>query len=361
MGKDYLVELNNQLKSANIGVCVRQKGNRLYLRATLPPKPGSKRKEPHQQEVALGIYANPPGFKRAKGEAIALGAALALKQFSWELYVKAEAIKPKLVSDWVKEFEVDYFTRRQRNPKSETTYEKDYRLTFNRLDPNVMLTKELLKEAIAATPPDTRTRQRYCMALGALAKFAGIEIDLRSFRGSYSPSKAQARELPRDELIEKWRSLLVNPGWQWVYGMLAVYGLRPHEVFHLDLERLRAREKGLRVLDGKTGARLVFPFPLSWWEEWRLWEVVLPTVTANSNSEYGNRVQQCFKRAGLPFRPYDLRHAWAVRTLDLGLDLTLASQQMGHSVQVHSQIYHRWISEKTHQEAFDRLLRRDNS
>jgi integrase len=280
-----------------------------------------------------------------------------MKQFSWEPYLKVEVVKPKLVADWVREFEADYFNRRQRNPKSETTYEKDYRLTFSHLDPDAALTKELVLEAIALTSPDTRTRVRYCMALGALAKFAGIDVDLKAFRGSYSAAKAQARELPEDSVIEEWRSHLVNPAWQWVYGMLAVYGLRPHEVFHLDLERLRQGEKGLRVLDGKTGARLVFPFPLDWWKEWELWEVELPAVTAGSNSEFGNRVQQYFKRSGCPFRPYDLRHAWAVRTLNLGLDLTLASQQMGHSVGIHTQIYHRWISEKIHEEAFERLFR----
>ncbi len=350
-----LEQINQQLKAANIGVRVRQKGNRLYLRATLPPKPDSGKERSHQQEISLGIYANPAGFKRAKAEAIALGAALALKQFSWEPYLKVEIEAPKLVADWVREFEIDYFDRRVRNPKSETTYDKDYRLTFRRLDPNATLTADLILEVIRTSQPDTRTRKRFCMALGSLAKFAGIEVDLKRFKGSYSLKKTKARQLPEDSLIEEWREKIINPAWQWLYGMLAVYGLRPHEVFHLDLERLAQREKGLRVLDGKTGSRIVYPFPLGWWEQWRLWEVNLPPVTATSNCHYGNRVQQFLKRSQVPFRAYDLRHSWAVRTLHLGLDLTLASQQMGHSVQIHTQIYHRWISERYHQEAFEKL------
>jgi len=82
----------------------------------------------------------------------------------------------------------------------------------------------------------------------------------------------------------------------------------------------------------------------------------MPPVVAESNSEYGYRAQQFFKR-NVPFHAYDLRHAWAVRTLKMGLDVTLASQQMGHSVAIHSDTYHRWISERTHQEAFEKLSR----
>jgi integrase len=255
----------------------------------------------------------------------------------------------------VKEFEADYFDRRSRNSKSQTTYDKDYRLTFNRLNQDVPLTSEGILALVKTIKADSRQRKRYCIALGALAKFAGLELDLRRFQGGYNLKKSKRRELPDDALVESWRDNITNLSWQWLYGMLAVYGLRPHEVFNLDLTRLSQGEKGLRVLDGKTGARLVYPFPVIWWEKWRLWEVNLPVITATSNSGYGARVQQFFKRANCPFRPYDLRHVWAVRTLNMGLNLTLASQQMGHSVQIHTDLYHRWISEKTHQEAFESL------
>ena len=40
MVNDLLQKINERLKSAQIGVKVEQINNRLYLRATLPPKPG---------------------------------------------------------------------------------------------------------------------------------------------------------------------------------------------------------------------------------------------------------------------------------------------------------------------------------
>lgn len=56
--------VNERLKAAKVGIKVRQKGNRLYLRGTLPPKPGAEKQHPHQQDLSLGIYANPAGLER---------------------------------------------------------------------------------------------------------------------------------------------------------------------------------------------------------------------------------------------------------------------------------------------------------
>ncbi|MBK4732259.1 hypothetical protein JJD41_20660 [Oxynema sp. CENA135] len=82
MGCSELDELNRELKQINAGVTVRQKGNRLYLRGTFPPKPGSSKQKPHQQDLKLGIYSNPAGLKRAKIEALRVGSLLASKTFT---------------------------------------------------------------------------------------------------------------------------------------------------------------------------------------------------------------------------------------------------------------------------------------
>jgi len=155
--------INAQLKALKIGVQVWQRGDRLWLRATLPPKPGSGKVKPYQQGIALGIYANSSGLKRARAEALTVGGLLACKQFSWEPYLTPEETAPKLVRDWVKEFEEDYWARGDRKP---VTWDKEYRLTFARLDPDEVLSRELILKAITSTKPDTRTRKRFCMALG---------------------------------------------------------------------------------------------------------------------------------------------------------------------------------------------------
>ncbi len=65
----------------------------------------------------------------------------------------------------------------------------------------------------------------------------------------------------------------------------------------------------------------------------------MPKVTARSNSHYGNVSSQYFKRLGLPFHIYDLRHAHAGRMALKGIDPSIAARSQGHSLKVHSEIY----------------------
>jgi len=350
-----LNRINQQLKEKKAGVAILQKGNRLYLQATLPPKPGVN-KPPHQQQLSLGIYANSEGLIHAKAEALRLSRLLATQSFSWDLYGISSKQPVDTIGDLVQQYEQDYFDRRGRNPKTLTTWDKDYRLTFCRLPTDQPLTTQILTQTIQLTKPNSRSRKRYVMAFSALAKFAGIDpTPIKALAGHYSPMAVKPRQLPSDEQIALARSLVRSPSWRWVYGIIACYGLRPHEVFSIDLDRLRSKDYCLEVTDGKTGQRIVYPLPVVWWEEWKLYEPTLPDVSGKSNSDLGNRVTQTFRRNKIPFRAYDLRHAWAVRSLTMGLDLTLAAQQMGHSLAVHSQVYHHWISEAIHKAAFEKL------
>ncbi|MEC4894076.1 MAG: site-specific recombinase [Oscillatoria sp. PMC 1051.18] len=352
-------QVKQELKQTNIGVSIRERGNKLSLVATLPPKPNSSYTKPYQQRIALGIYSNPPGIKQAKALALKLGSELSSNQFSWDNWGVTTTDEPDLikVGEAIARFEEDYFTRRDRNPKSLTTW-REYRLVFSKLPKSETITEDLILSIIKSTPPDTRTRKRYCMVLGALVKF--LELDfvptIRKLNGSYSPRNTAPRNLPTDEEIENARSLIKRPDWQWIYSLIAVYGLRPHEAFLIDFERLRAGETILHLLDGKTGARKVWAFPPEWFDEWDLSNIQVPTVTVKSNRDYGARINQAFRRYGVSFKPYDLRHRWAVRTLEIGLDISLAAQQMGHSLKVHSDIYHHWISDRTHQQAYDQLF-----
>ena len=71
--------VNDRLKAGKIGVKVEARGDRLLLRATLPPKPGSSKTKPHQQYIALGIYDNPAG-PLFRGHYVLLGTVEAIFQ-----------------------------------------------------------------------------------------------------------------------------------------------------------------------------------------------------------------------------------------------------------------------------------------
>ncbi|MBN3963518.1 MAG: hypothetical protein HWQ39_33105 [Nostoc sp. NMS8] len=180
--------------------------------------------------------------------------------------------------------------------------------------------------------------------------------------GSYGARSRQIRSLPTDKLILECHSSFADAKWQWIFGMLATYGLRNHEVFFLDLEQLRAGNKIITVLAGKTGYRKIWPFHPEWFDSFGLPNVKIPDINLNrNNSVIGRTVTQRFRRNnGLPFKFYDLRHAWAIRTLEYGIDITLAAQQMGHSLSVHSNLYHAWINAEHHQRAFDLAINKSD-
>lgn len=264
----------------------------------------------------------------------------------------------KSIAQWIKDFEQDYFTRRRRDAKSETTWKIDYLAVFRRLPNQAPLTAEVLMEAILSTAPDTKTRKRFCMVLGALARFAGVSVNLKQFGGTYSPKKTSKRILPSDAVIASWFEQISSPEWRWAYGMLATYGLRPHELFHLNLQKLKRGNVALEVLDGKTGPRLTLPFYPEWFELFDLRSGQQPHCTGATNADLGHRVSQTFRRLNIPFRAYDLRHCWAIRSMEFGLELSLAAMQMGHSVKVHSETYHHWINERRQLQAFQALLQK---
>lgn len=350
-----IAQANGRLKAAKVGIRIERQGDRLWLRGTFPPKPNAQFDKPKQQKFALGLNANPLGVKLAEAEARKVAALLACKEFSWTPYLK-DAAKPTSCGDWVQKFEKDYFVKRERNPKTETTWKRNYWEVLKRLPSEEPLTSEILKNLILGTAPDTRSRQNYAMVCNSFAKFANLGTDFSLYSGKYSPKKASPRDLPSDETIQEFYFKIPHPAWRWVYGAIATYGLRPHEVFHLDLKDLPIAT----VIDGKTGARRIWACYPEWVDLFNLKNINVPNVTGKSNVELGSRINKALKRYGIPFKPSSLRHCWSARMLEFGLDTSLSAKQMGHSEDVHTEIYLHWLDDRHHQKAYDLLMQRSD-
>ncbi|MBD2019217.1 site-specific integrase [Leptolyngbya sp. FACHB-36] len=368
-GKLTLEAINERLRAARVGVVVRQKGNRLYLRATLPPKPNSGKKQSHQQDVALGTYANPAGLERAEAEARKLGGLLACREFDWKVYLgDAQGTDARTCGEWVERFKrycLETNLQRDSPEAAELLWRKRYyNSALKWLPDRWELSASVLISVAQRSKPNSRSRQVACQVLQQFAKFADVEVDLKPYVGNYSPKKV-VREIPRDEVIVESIERLSQPAWRCLYGLMATYGLRDHEVFFTALEW---RDGGLgnkilvaRVTDGKTGAREIYPFYPEWVEQWQLWDLKLPRLTARINQDYGERVARAFKRAGMPFAPYDLRHAYAIRvSVVFKLPVAVAAAYMGHSPTLHWETYNRWISQEQHQRVYEGVLLDEN-
>jgi integrase len=303
--------------------------------------------------VSLGLPANLAGLREAEKRAKLLGAQVVSREFDWANWGETRESEVLACGDAIARFKAHYLSQ----GGSPDTWQGDYHKALVKLPPQATLTADLLETMVKGTQANTRSRQRAAMACSALARFVGLEWDGSHLRGNYSPAKVEPRDLPSDEVIARYRDALTNPGWRWVYGMMAVYGLRNHECFHLDLTDFPI----VRVLETtKTGGREVWPCYPEWAIAWSLHNQQLPPVELDrSNEKIGHSVTR-YLSPKLPFVPYDLRHAWAVRTLLFGWPVELSARQMGHSVEVHTRTYQRWINREKIQAVYDLLVNRSD-
>lgn len=357
--KQQLTAVNQRLKVAKLGVTIRQRGNRLYVRATLPPKPGTQQTK-KQQDLPTSFKAQPAGLKPAENLAKQIAGELAGGTFDWTKYgfTPQKTGAQKTVAEWISAHEKNYFERRKRTPTTEASWRNHYGTYFNRLSQEASLTEEELRQAILMTEADSCTRSKICIAYKSLGNFAGLSTEFtRELKGTYSALRPAPRNLPSDEKIVQAINEIPNKAWRWAAGMVATYGLRPHEVFKLDLSRWPEVEV---LQDTKTGLRTVRPLRHEWVNLFDLSTPQIPNVKCQINKLYGQRVSIAFRRYQVGFCPYDLRHAWAVRAITINLPVSIAAKLMGHSVEIHTKVYQTWISEKTEKEIFEEAITASN-
>ncbi|GAB4382323.1 MAG: site-specific integrase [Elainellaceae cyanobacterium] len=371
-----ITQINQRLKAAQLGLQIERRGQKLSLRGTLPPRPGSHRLRPYQQRISLNLPATNAGLKQAEQEVKIIAAQLIQNTFDWQQYLPVSGggrLSQMDLSQKLEAFKAHFFEQASQTPKAaagKTTWETAYLPYLRKLEAIARSSSQLsLSEAIYATVQSTRansrSRQVCCTALGALATFLNLElpIDLKTLWGNYNTGRTQIRHLPTDAQIIEVFQQIPNPSWRFVYGIMATYGLRNHEVFFCNYHALQTEqaEAIVEVLDvTKTGQHEVWPFYPEWVEQFNLRQINLPPINTDLNQTTLQRIGQLvscqFRRYQIPFSPYDLRHAWAVRTIHFGLPDTVAARMMGHSVAIHTRTYHRWLTHRDQQRAVQAAL-----
>ena len=62
----------------------------------------------------------------------------------------------------------------------------------------------------------------------------------------------------------------------------------------------------------------------------------------------------------MPFTPYDLRHACAIRAHLQGVPIKAAANNLGHSIQMHTKVYQQWFSLENTRKAFEQTFEEVN-
>jgi len=379
--EERLTLLQLRLKQDNVKVNLKRIGDTVVLVATLPLKPGDthpqgrKNKQYNLTVNGKGFPFNLDGLAEADKEARHLSKLVATRTFDWnEKYLGKQATpvieKPKSIGELLAEFEKKYFLTRKRNRQSETTFTKlltVLKRSFNNLEKP--LSDEVLEETIASTSAGTSTRSLLVSALSVLCNTFKYQFEFKGYKDGYKPKE---RQIPTDEeIVESFYLFKPNKygkqsqcqAYQWIYGMLASYGLRPHEVFAVDLDKFLSTANKDNVLyvddsltDGtKTGSRVVFPLHPEWVDLFDLKQPKLLETTATLASK-----SQCISRVfisnNIPFAPYNLRHAYAIRGHVLGMPLKAMADNMGHSVEMHTSTYQKYMTLDTRKEVYAQVM-----
>ncbi len=380
--KEELFQINKILALKGIRLKVEKRGQKLNIRGPLPSKTSEEQFK--VQRISLNIFADLDGLKEAAQIAELISYQLKHKQFSWSNWSKkkndsAEKKKVLSINEVLDDFKDAFFSDPKRSVSASsrnTTWESAYKPYLKRVMEienqfGKKLNKDLFLEVLLSYKENSRSRQQCAIAIASLARHLNLELpdEWTKISAGYGINESRFRELPSDELIKRTFKLIPNPKWQFVFALMATYGLRNHEVFYCDLSCLKKNEdKILRVFPTtKTGEHQVWPFHPEWVDCFKLSDIndnsnPLPKIKTDLNSttlqKVGRRVSEQFKRYKLPITPYDLRHAWAVRTILIGLPNTVAARMMGHSVSIHTKTYHHWITRRDQQQAVDTALAR---
>ena len=96
-------------------------------------------------------------------------------------------------------------------------------------------------------------------------------------KGALVAAGESRRRIPSTAAIQEWLDQVVeeDPLWGWVFAMVATYGLRPHEVWHIaelpdeqGMVSIGVAARHIKVT--KTGFRVALPLPAEWVERYQL-------------------------------------------------------------------------------------------
>lgn len=351
----WLKRQNAALKLRGHGVTLDVAGSRIRLRAVLPPKPGSPVGSPSkQQRISTGL-SYPDEAAEAIRLAEVLGNALerhriGLEAFDWGPWLTpqakgADSSRGLTGREAIRATYEWWFAQPRARRPSDETWECRYEYMLRPIAEIPDLRPRHLEALVKSHAPGTSMRRCTGQAAVTLAKALGWPDDvisrIREASRGYSLRSVKRRELPSIGEIEALIDAL-KPGWQWPIGVIATYGCRPHEA----MRYAEVLPTGLLwISDGKTGGRRALPLPPEWIDRWNLKEKRMPDLGPfRSDRDAGGRVTRMFTNRKLPFRSYDLRHAWAVRAIsDPRISPSLAAKSMGHSLTMHSTVYQRWF------------------
>lgn len=348
----------------------------------LPPRP---KEQPDAPPIRRAIYlSTPPGpstFKAALSEACDLFDAVMAGTWQWPeqgappVGEDPMRLTPSRLKPLISQLKVNVVGERI----GESTWDRTYRHYYRRLlevagQQYWSGDRELLEATIRLWPTSSRARQMAHDRLRRLWKEGGWVwpeqlLELRG-NGQAAARPEGVRAFSDEELQELrdrlQRSSKLTPSDLVAWDCLIVFGLRPAELKGLTLSSvdglpLAKVTRNKRSSKGRSGVRDVHAVPPAGWPvdchnlAQRFNDHKLPEgmVAARSPGEVlGQQLKRLKTQKPVSIAldaeltPYGCRHAFALRLAQrLGLHVREAAELMGHSPQVHLNIYGRRLDQ----------------
>ena len=374
-----ITSINEKFTTKGSKLRIEKRGEKLNIRGTLPSKENKNNSK--IQRISLGLKADSAGLEEAEKKLQLINLQLELNQFDWKDWTTNATKAPIVDNDnffrKIKTFETSFFKESKNEyltSTRKTTWKSSYKPYLKRMisiysNSDKKDLTNIFLSTLKTYEEGSRSRKQCGTSLNVFAEFINFKLpeEWKSMSRGYGLKKASFRNLPNDDFIEELWDKIPNRSWQYVFALMATYGLRNHEVFFCDLSSLKnSGDKIIRVLPTtKTGEHQVWPFHPRWVSLFGLNNLgedpsLLPKINRDLKNttlqNIGKRITDQFNRYKLKIRPYDLRHAWAVRTIFYDLPDTVAARMMGHSVSLHTQTYHHWITRRDQQKAVNSAI-----
>lgn len=309
---------------------------RLFLQGTLPLKDGSPGRK--QQRIALGIDDTAQNRRIAEKRLKLLERELAKGTFSW-----ADWTDVKQGISWRKAIDLLYRKKVINGRTSQATWDVRIMGYLRKADLAQPVTTSGLQEFITRYDRSQAAYKDVFYLCKTIAQLSGVVFP--DIGTPLYGAKGRTLDVPDDSEIIHW---VLNAGqpYQWAFGCIATYGLRPHELTGSTFDGTR-----LVVPDEtKTGYRVVIPLHADWVAAFDLLNVQpLPASVRyeprpDELSQWLNKRRLAMK---VKWTTRSLRNAYAGRLWRLGgseLDVFTAARLMGHSPEMHTRTYRAFIS-----------------
>ena len=363
-----------------------------------------------------GIPMSPQGVLEAERIAAMVTNQLSANSFTWDWFNNligkdtSEQNKQLTCKEMVEQYKKHFFKQRKNNKAPQKSWYDRCRAiqeTLGELDKPLSLS--LIRQVIESQGNDSSMRKETLQGVAAFLKYfdnSEFKQVIKEYKANNNP-KRKKRNIPSDNRITEVYKTGFTPAvrggnkykyrcpqWQFLYSLLATYGLRVHEAWNIanwdkpvtlegnDWVEVDTEDDGytpvdkdkgkliyLAILDPnnehhllcikhntKTGYRVAFPLSPeghNWIKEFNLLQPLnLPDIPnplkriGKSESYFtcSPKTAKWFAGRNYGFTPHDLRHAFNHRAHRLGINPKAVADSLGHSMTMNQSGYLRHMS-----------------